>query len=523
MTDPSGYTAGDARHEYGIDKVGHVSTGEQIDQANHQTKYTEGALKPGLIQAKNHATRVDLDDQSEKLTKEYDGGKRPVPATEEPHYQGIDHEELYEWVHSADSSQVGEIAAAWTKIGNKIAEGPNLLAKAIAKSESGWTGDGAEGARRSVAGIANEAGKAARGAQLVGTLGSQQAESLDRARNTMPKPPEEKYTPEKAAQAIAAAGADKDVVRQHWDDMRVQQHAMQQEAAQVVQTYDATTVRVAQEQPAFAPAPEKPGGGGDSTGGSSTTSNYPGDSNGRVPPPQPSTGGDNSSVPHVGGDTGAETGGGTANRPPEVPGEDGGTTGTDPSSVSGPGTPVRDAPLPGNSGGSGHGPTQRPVTGGGPVGGDIPGGSGGETGGRGGRGGRGSGALRDESTVRRGTGGRSGGSGQSGRGVSGEEGRPATGRRATTGRGMTGGTGETPTGRSSTAPASRGMGRGVPAGRGGRREEDQEHETPDWVVGPDPDEFFGTQEKTAPPVIGDWWGLYDPTKPDSYNPYGDDE
>jgi hypothetical protein len=46
-----------------------------------------------------------------------------------------------------------------------------------------------------------------------------------------------------------------------------------------------------------------------------------------------------------------------------------------------------------------------------------------------------------------------------------------------------------------------GMGHG--AGRKGEGDEDGEHERPSFLVEPDPHETFGTDEVTAPPVIGE--------------------
>jgi hypothetical protein len=43
------------------------------------------------------------------------------------------------------------------------------------------------------------------------------------------------------------------------------------------------------------------------------------------------------------------------------------------------------------------------------------------------------------------------------------------------------------------------MGGGAGKGGGG---EDTEHQRPTYLVEPDPDDIFGTDQKTAPPVIG---------------------
>ncbi len=44
---------------------------------------------------------------------------------------------------------------------------------------------------------------------------------------------------------------------------------------------------------------------------------------------------------------------------------------------------------------------------------------------------------------------------------------------------------------------------GAGANRGGQGGEDEEHQRPSYLVEADPDDLFGTEERTAPPVIGE--------------------
>jgi hypothetical protein len=44
---------------------------------------------------------------------------------------------------------------------------------------------------------------------------------------------------------------------------------------------------------------------------------------------------------------------------------------------------------------------------------------------------------------------------------------------------------------------------GVPLGGQGRGEDDYEHTRPEYLVEPDPNEIFGTDEQTSKPVIGE--------------------
>ncbi len=44
---------------------------------------------------------------------------------------------------------------------------------------------------------------------------------------------------------------------------------------------------------------------------------------------------------------------------------------------------------------------------------------------------------------------------------------------------------------------------GAGAGRGGQGGEDSDRDRPSYLVEADPDEVFGTDQRTAPPVIGE--------------------
>ncbi|MFC7612547.1 hypothetical protein ACFQV2_01620 [Actinokineospora soli] len=62
-----------------------------------------------------------------------------------------------------------------------------------------------------------------------------------------------------------------------------------------------------------------------------------------------------------------------------------------------------------------------------------------------------------------------------------------------------------PGGRGAGAAGGRG-GAGMGAGAGGRGangEDDYEHQRPSYLVEPDAEEAFGTDQVTAPPVIGE--------------------
>lgn len=229
--------------------------------------------------------------------------------------------------------------------------------------------------------------------------------------------------------------------------------------------------------------PTGPGGTGHVGSGSRVRSGgQGGDSGGsgsHVPVPPPGGGGTGAPPPSHGGD-----GGGGQQHPPRTPVQPPPVSGeppqyTDPArlappSVRPPGftqTPAP-GPLPVGSGGDSSEPFSGMLGGFGPVGGFGPGGG-----------------------SEGGTGGRTGGPGQGNAGQAGRltGGAPVAEGGAVKGSGPAGGT----AGRGGAA----GMG-GMAPGARGKGEEDREHQRPDYLVEADPDEYFGTDERTSPPVLG---------------------
>ena len=183
-------------------------------------------------------------------------------------------------------------------------------------------------------------------------------------------------------------------------------------------------------------------------------------------PPGSDTGTDDSTTK-----TGVKPGTGLPSRPPTLPPRTpvGETPGGDPSVIG----------MPGLGGGGGQGPYGGTSTG-------QPGGSGA------GRGpGSAGGRLLDSS----------GRAGVGGMGAEGE-GRLGSGQRS----GM-GGLGNAAAQEAAAARGAAGRGgQGGPMGAGGRhgeREEDDEHQRPDYLIEADPDAIFGTDQRTSPPVIGE--------------------
>ncbi|GAA1946347.1 hypothetical protein [Amycolatopsis minnesotensis] len=222
-------------------------------------------------------------------------------------------------------------------------------------------------------------------------------------------------------------------------------------------------------------SPIRSGGQGGDSGGSGSRRPVPPPGGGHVVAPPPGHGG-----------TGGDGGGGqqhpprTPVQPPPAVDPPGGTDPTrypqSPPGMRPPGfapTPTP-SPVPVGSGGDSSAPFTGMIGGFGPVGGFGPGG--GPEGGAGGRAG--------------GLGGQGQGPGQAGRLTGGA---PAAEGGAVKGGGPAGGA----TGRAGSA----GMG-GMAPGARGKGEEDREHQRPDYLVEADPDEYFGTDERTSPPVLG---------------------
>jgi hypothetical protein len=91
---------------------------------------------------------------------------------------------------------------------------------------------------------------------------------------------------------------------------------------------------------------------------------------------------------------------------------------------------------------------------------------------------------------------------------SGENARGAgqsAGRGLGVGAGVPGAAGGWRTGPGATPRGAGGPGAFGGAPLSGRKEEDEEHARPDYLIEPDPDDLFGSDERASSPVIGDSW------------------
>jgi hypothetical protein len=472
--------------QYGLHHYhGKVQELNQVNQTiNKQDQSQYGPLFGPVLNLINGKNEVN--DKLTAAAKDLKAGLeiRSAPASAGAHYQGISHQDLYKSVtQGVDPAGVTGISDTWLRIGNGLANLQSTVAQSIASSQVTWTGNAAEQARQSIATLGNQSGHAGQSAQLAGVLTAQQSEALSTAKNTVPEPPRTPFSAAAAQQQLQTISDPVAFAKQAASDhaTAVAQQASHKLAAHVVQQYDQTVSQTSASMPAFAPAPpvarpgqhvpvstpERTGPGGGPAGGGPTG---PGSiTNGN------STHGSHTSVGHT-------TGSVTPTFPTVDPDQHTSTAGfVPPESTTGGPTFGSVGPL-GTGVGTGGGPGS---TGGLPgefgLGGFGAGGGGGfAAGGSGGLGGSGAGG-------RFGAGG-SGGSDASGAGA---------------GRAGVGGAGAAAAEEAGTggSAGSRGMG-GMGAGRGAKGQGDAEHKRPDWLLEND-EGIFGTDELTAPPVIGE--------------------
>ncbi|SDC90207.1 hypothetical protein [Actinokineospora iranica] len=449
---------------------------------------------------------------------------RPTAAMQCSNYLSIEHGSLKPMVtESVDPDQIGEIGDLYLNAGNAMAQFQDTVAAAINDSQADWQGSAGDSARRFMADIGNWVGKAGQSAQLAGTQTGIQAEALAEAKNSMPE--EVPFDADAANRDLMNTTDPIELMRKN-DQYQAQyreSQAAHEEAARVVGSYD-STLSSSSAMPAFDAPPQMGGGGsdeGDRPGGDDRVQR-PGDStvdvnrdggtgrdgsidqHPRLPPDRPPV------APPPGGiDTHTDPNGDSGDqgrRPPVTPlphPNPGGNNGTGPGGFDGsiPNQPGGGGQLPGGGnqqgGHAGFPGGIPPMAGGmGPGGGDTARGGRGGFGGGGGRGGFGPGGGFGAGAGAGGSGGFGGKAGPMGPGVGAGAGALAAEHAATGGRG--GGPMGAAGGRGGAGMGA-GMGAGGARGQGG---EDEEHSRPSYLVEADPDEVFGTDEMTAPPVIG---------------------
>ncbi|WP_424183394.1 WXG100 family type VII secretion target [Actinokineospora sp. G85] len=471
----------------------------------------------------------DMSTQAQQLATGVDTRSAPMLACS--NYENFEHENLQSMVtQDVDPAQVDQIGQAYTVAGNELVGFQTSVASAINNSQADWQGQAGDSARRFMADVGTWVGKAGMSAQLAGTQTSNQSIALETAKHSMPDPV---HFDMNAANRDLQSTTDPfeyiNKATQYMADYHRSQ-AAHQEAARVVGSYDGA-LGSSSTMPAFAQPPQMSGEGGEveptgkeepvvrKPGGEPVDVNRPGggrdvggysggDGGGtqlhNVTPPPGGGGGD------TGGGGGGDTGGG--GRKPNIPeiGPGGNTTKPDNYNPTHPQGPGQGGLFPGYNPNNPNNPGQNNNMGGmtpfagGPMGGlgddTLRGGRGGGAGGPfgGGRGAGGAGGF--------GGGGAGGGAGGTGAGAGaggfGAKGGAGVGAGALAAEQALAGN------RGGAGAAGAGAGRGAAGGMGGmggargQGGEDEEHDRPSYLVEADPDQVFGTDEITAPPVIG---------------------
>ncbi|MCE7009158.1 hypothetical protein LWC34_41045 [Kibdelosporangium philippinense] len=404
---------------------------------------------------------------------------------------GQSHVALKQWTDTGRPADAEALATTWKDVGNGLQAAARDLLVAIVGSQEGWKGQAANAMRSHLQKVADWSKATGEGVTKASTAFTQQGEAISTAKNSMPEPVD--FNPQQMIKDAATKGGiiglatlPVNMYAQH----QKQQQAHEQ-AIQVVAQRDTALQAAASSVPPFEPPPKI------------------GDSGIKEPPPQPpsppvgpgippGTGG-----PRPGGNGGQFRGGGGGGGGTGGPfqggnGGNGGNGGFNPNDPNNPNNPNRPGAGIG-TGTAGYEPPPPPNNnnynnnfGGGnpnnPYSGGQGGYGGGPFGGPGGAGGYGT-----------------GGAGRPGGGFGGNGPMSGSGPQAGTGNtpppggaGGMGGRGGGPAGARGGAGMG-GMGGGGGHGQGG---EDEEHQRPSYLVEPDPDATFGTDQLTAPPVIG---------------------
>ncbi|NIJ14588.1 hypothetical protein FHU38_004989 [Saccharomonospora amisosensis] len=408
---------------------------------------------------------------------EYMGG---VPSPD-GNYLGEDHQRLKEYLAAVDPAQVETYSDGYYDLHKLFQDLADALKESVGKSQQGWEGEAADQAHNYFTGLSTWADGNSQNAQLASDIIHQESEAASTARNSMPEPVPFSWDTE-----MQRWGDDPfNVVGNVSKSIETYNQSKQahEQAAQVMTRYDTDLHDAGNKQPVFAEPPRFGEGGSGEVNRPVPTVQQPGGGQGTNPSGYQGGGVPGGSVPGGGGSGSFSPGGSTPGGSGSLPG--GVSTGVGPMPSGTRPSGYRSPSIPRSRVPGGGGNTQG--IGAMPMPGMVPGGGGGAGGGGAGGFGRGGGGF--------GPGGGSGAAGAGPGAASGAGARPG----GMPGAGMPGGAG-------AAAAAGRGGMGGAPmggAGRGGQGGEDEEHQRPTYLVEGDPDEVFGTNERTAPPVIGE--------------------
>ncbi|KOV79634.1 WXG100 family type VII secretion target [Nocardia sp. NRRL S-836] len=182
-----------------------------------------------------------------------------VPTENEPvltgpqNWASRSHQELYTAVHhDNDPGQAGQIGSEWGRYGSELTEAARAITRVITNSETGWTGDAAEGARAAMKKLSDWVDETARTAVQVGDKVTEQGRVMENARAQMPAPVQFDWDGAAAAlsqpgtAAFALATADIAVAN-------AQARAAHDQAVTVMTTMENSSRQIDTSTPAFTP------------------------------------------------------------------------------------------------------------------------------------------------------------------------------------------------------------------------------------------------------------------------------
>ncbi|WP_433265055.1 PPE domain-containing protein [Actinosynnema sp. CS-041913] len=125
--------------------------------------------------------------------------------TDTQNWASRSHRELYDAVHTNnDPGQTGEIGAEWGQFGTELTESARVINERVAATETGWTGEAADGARSAIKLLADWITETAANAVEVGKRVEDQSRIMENARASMPEPVE--FGWDQATGAFTAGG-----------------------------------------------------------------------------------------------------------------------------------------------------------------------------------------------------------------------------------------------------------------------------------------------------------------------------
>jgi hypothetical protein len=447
---------------------------------------------------------------------------RQGPIMQCSNYMATAHRQLKTMVtEDVDPATVRDNGEWWVNAGNAMVTFQRSVDQAIRSSTTEWQGDAGDAARTFMTDIGNWIGTAGQGAQLAGVQTDLQGSALEEAKRNMPEPVD--FNLDAANQDLQSTSNPLELMSKlnTYQSQYNAQQAAHEEAAGIVGSYD-SSLATASTMPAFGPPPQMGGTTGiteveqnevgetgtnnpnvnnnvDSRTTTTSGSNQPPGTGTGIPSSPPGSSGNPSNpggANQPGGPGGVTIPGGSGSGS----GSGGGTTPSSevPGANNRPGLGQFPPPGPGNQ--PGQNPnipsTALPIT-------ALPGSSAGDLERGGGRGG---GIGSRSGFGPGGSGGYGPGSGGPGSGGPGSSGQGGLGR----GPGAGGGYGpggafaaESAAMRGAGARGAAGGGMMPMGGQRGEGDEDSEHQRASYLVEGDPDAVFGTDEVTAPPVIGE--------------------